>query len=662
MFVLTSSLLVGFIRLCLITLMVFYLYKKLVRDAPLHFLDFIVQNWFRYGTAYLLVALILTQLNAFNLFNCFFVFFFLIVIDNIGLINLRYLKRYFNTNVKVVFLHTLRNIELKVPAKNWVKIATPQDLEEKKTHKQLFLVTLLLVITTFFSRYFFINFDNYSLSDPWIIDLSRLINLDNQQWFGQDLSPVGELAILNFYAKIADIAPEIALHFASIFESIILSVIVFWTIHKLTASKFIAPLVTGLMFSLVYVFSPLNVYYMLQTNSILMALTFALPLFVFVLKPQLLQMSTVTLYTSFAVAFFAISLTDLFVFFVVTPVFLLITLLVSGTKQLLPNLKIIGCYGAALAIYFLMYGLMSQSKLMDFDAYLMSSLVSMSAYSYFPQLVYPLKTIVQYMQYLSWFGILLGLGLQLLKRGSWTNSLAFLLFFNLMIILPEMKISWVDVEKIKVVFIVFFPLVCGFCLAMLLSAFEVVTKPLVRLQPLTIMLVLSAGLFYSFKYQDKPIAKLILSDTIPKEILNGYDKIAQIFYANTYTVVNTPAAQVISTNRHGFMNYEFFLSEYLVKDALYFQNKKNKLFLAANPNVVLPNSVLVFVSAKAKSTDNGVVAEHAQLKKSLLETLQTLKNRGRKVIVFYQTDLLTVYEIINEPGASKIHDLVFTKR
>ncbi|MFY8214384.1 MAG: hypothetical protein ACOVKJ_07980, partial [Flavobacterium sp.] len=179
------------------------------------------------------------------------------------------MKRYFNTNVKVVFLHTLRSIELKVPAKNWIKIATPQDLEEKKTHKQLFLVTLLLVITTFFSRYFFINFDNYSLSDPWVIDLSKLINLDNQQWFGQDLSPVGELAILNFYAKIADIAPEIALHFASIFESIILSVIVFWTIHKLTASTFIAPLVTALLFSLVYVFSPLNVYYMMQTNSIL---------------------------------------------------------------------------------------------------------------------------------------------------------------------------------------------------------------------------------------------------------------------------------------------------------------------------------------------------------------------------------------------------------
>ena len=133
--------------------------------------------------------------------------------------------------------------------------------------------------------YYFITYDNYSMSDPWIIDLSKLINLDNQQWFGQDLSPIGELAILNFYSKIADIAPEIALHFASIFEAIILSVIVFWTLHKLTASKFIAPLVTALLFSLVYVFSPLNVYYMLQTNSILMALTFAIPMFVFVLKP-----------------------------------------------------------------------------------------------------------------------------------------------------------------------------------------------------------------------------------------------------------------------------------------------------------------------------------------------------------------------------------------
>lgn len=662
MFVLSSSLLIGFIRLCLITLLVFYLYKKLVQDAPLHFLDFIVQNWFRYGTAYLLVALILTQLNAFNLFNCFFVFIFLIVIDNIGLVNLRNLKRYFNTNVKVVFLHTLRSIELKVPVKNWVVIASPQDTEEKKSHKLLFLVTLLLVIITFFSRYYFITYDNYSMSDPWVIDLSKLINLDNQQWFGQDLSPIGELAILNFYSKIADIAPEIALHFASIFEAIILSVIVFWTLHKLTASKFIAPLVTALLFSLVYVFSPLNVYYMLQTNSILMALTFAIPMFVFVLKPQLLQMSRITLYTSYCVAFFAIGLTDLFVFFVVTPIFLLIALVVAGRKQVIETLKILGCYLGAVGLYFTMFGFLSQSKLLEFDTYLMTSLVSMSAYSYFPQLMYPLKTIVQFMQYLSWFGILLGLSLQLLKKGSWATSLVFLIFFNVMIILPEMKISWVDVEKIKVIFIVFFPLVCGFCIAMLLSLFEGIAKPLYKLQPLTIMLILSAGLFYSFKYQDQPIAKLKQSDTIPKEILNGYDKIAQIFYANTYSVVNVPAAQVISTNKHGFMNYDYFLAEYLAKDAFYFKHKKNKLFLAANPNVVLPKSVLVFVSAKAKSTDNGVEAQHAVLNKSLLHTLQTLKERGRKVVIFYQTDLLTVYEIINEPGTSKIHDLVFTKR
>lgn len=642
--------------------MLFYLYKKLVRNAPLHFLDFIVQNWFRFATAYLLVALVLTQLNAFNLFNCFFVFFFLVVIDNIGLNNLRYLKRYFNTNVKVVFLHALRSIELKVPIKNWVIIVSPHDIEEKKTNKLLFLVTLLLVVITFFSRYYFINYDNYSLSDSWVIELSKLINLDNQQWFGQDLSPVGELAILNIYAKIADIAPEIALHFSSIFEAIVLSIIVFWTIHKLTASKFIAPLITALLFSLVYVLSPLNVYYILQSNSILMALTFAIPTVVYVLNPQSLQLSKISFYTSFCVSFFAIGLTDLFVFFIVMPVFLIIVFLVTGPKQMMPKLKVIGCYMGAVALYLFMYGFLTQSKLMEFDSYLMSSLVSMSAYSYFPQLIYPLKIIVEYIQYLSWFGILLGISLQVLKKGNWTNSLVFLIFFNIMILLPEMKISWVDVEKIKVIFIVFFPLVFGFCIAMLLAVFERAAKPLYRLQPLTIMLILSASLFYGFKYQDQPIAKLKQSDSIPKEILNAYDRIAQIFYANTYTVVNISSAQVIGTNRHGFMNYDYFLAEYLGMDELYFQKKNNKLFLAANPNAMLPKSVLVFVSAKAKSTDDGVVAEHALLNKSIMQTLQTLKARGRKIVVFYETDLLTVYEIINEPGSSKVHDLVFTKR
>jgi hypothetical protein len=662
MVLLTSSLIIGFIRLCLIVLFVFYLYKKFLRVSPLNFLDFIVQNWFRYGTAYLLIALILTQLNAYNLFNCFYVFVFLLCIDIIGLKNIRQLKQYFGTNVKIVFLQALRSVEQRKPLKQWITLHDPIQEEEKQHNKLVFMLVVVLAVFTFLSRYFYINYDNYSLSDPWIIDLERLIRIDNQQWFGQDFNPIGELAVLNFYAKIANISPEIALQFASILEAILLSIVLFWTMQKITTSKFIAPLIGTLYFVLVYVLSPVNVYYLLQTNSILMALTFAIPTFIYAMKPELLKMSPTTFYTSFFVAFFAIGLTDFFVFFIVMPMFLVVLLLVSIPNQFRKAVSIMACYIAAVLVYLIMYQMIAQSKQLELASFFKTNMVSMSAYSYFPQLIVPLKTIVKYLQYGSIVAFVLALSLQLLKIEKLRCTLLFLLFFNAIIVLAEMKYSWVDVEKIKVLFIVLFPLIIGLLVALVLYVFQIVTKPLSKLQPLSILLILVTMVFYSFKYQEEPIKKLKKADVIPKEILFGYDKIAQVFYNNTYTIVNDPSTQVISTNRHGFMNYDYFIANYLTKDSIYDKNKKNKLFLSSNPDVVLPKSVLVFVINATDKKEHNLYADNAKLTKTVLNTLQQLKQRGRTIQIFYQSNRITIYEIINVPGASKMRDLVFTKR
>ncbi len=662
MVLLTSSLIIGFIRLCLIVLFVFYLYKKFLRKAPLNFLDFIVQNWFRYGTAYLLVALILTQLNAFNLFNCLYVFLFLLFIDLIGLKNISRLKHYFGTNVKILFLQALRSVELGGSIKMWVALKDSPSESEKQHNKLVFMVVVLLAVFTFISRYLFINFDNYSLSDPWIIDLQRLIRLDDQQWFGQDYNPIGELALLNFYAKISHIAPEISLQFASILESILLSVLLFWTVQKITSSKFIAPLIAALSFSLVYVLSPVNVYYLLETNSILMALTFAIPAFIYAMKPELLHMSQTTFYSSFFVAFFAIGLTDFFVFFIVLPLFIIVHLLASIQSNFGKAIKIMVCYLLAVLVYLIMYTIIAQTKQLELASFFKTNLVSMSAYSYFPQLIIPLKVIVKYLQYLSVLAFFTALVLQLLKKGNWQNSLVFLIFFNSLILVAEMNYSWVDVEKIKVLFIVLFPLVIGLVASLILYLLQFFTTPLAKLQPLSILLLLVAMVFYSFKYQDEPIKKLKRADKLPKEILNGYDKIAQIFYNNTYTIVNDPTTQVISTNRHGFMNYDYFIANYLTQDSIYEKNKKNKLFLSNNPTAVLPKSVLVFVINAPDKNENNLYADNAKLSNTVLQTLQQLKQRGRTIQVFHQSNLITIYEIINVPGASKMHDLVFTKR
>lgn len=662
MVLLTSSLIIGFIRLCLIVLFVYYLYKKFLRIAPLNFLEFIVQNWFRFGSAYLLVALILTQLNAYNLFNCLYVFVFLLFIDIIGLKNIRQLKHYFSNNVKIVFLQALRSIELGGSVKRWVVLREAPSETEKQHNKLTFMVVVLLAVVTFVSRYLFINFDNYSLSDPWINDLQRLIRIDNQLWFGQDFNPIGELAILNFYAKIAHIAPEIALQFASILEAILLSIILFWTVQKITSSKFIAPLIATLLFALVYVLIPVNVYYLLETNSILMALSFAIPAFIYALKPELLQMSQTTFYCSFFVVFFAIGLTDFFVFFIVLPLFIVLLLLASIRSEFGKALKIMGCYVGAVIVYLIMYKIIAQTKQLELVSFFKTNLVSMSAYSYFPQLIFPLKFIVQYVQYAAIIAFFMALILHFLKKGNWLNTLVFLVFFNAIIGLAEMKYSWVDVEKIKVLFIVLFPLVFGLLISLFLHIHHLMTAPITKLQPLSILLILVAMVFYSFKYQEKPISKLKPADKIPKEILYGYDKIAQVFYANTYTIVNDPSTQVISTNRHGFMNYDYFIENYLTKDSIYNKYKKNKLFLSSNPDIVLPKSVLVFVINSTDKNEHNLYADNAKLTKTVLKTLQQLKQRGRSIHVFHQSKMITIYEIINVPGASKMRDLVFTKR
>ena len=89
MMFLTSSILLGFLRLCGIILFLFYLHRKFVNvKRHVNFLDFIVTNWFRYGSILIAMIFILVQLNAYNLFNCLMLFSFIIVIDTIGIKNL----------------------------------------------------------------------------------------------------------------------------------------------------------------------------------------------------------------------------------------------------------------------------------------------------------------------------------------------------------------------------------------------------------------------------------------------------------------------------------------------------------------------------------------------------------------------------------------------
>jgi hypothetical protein len=166
-------------------------------------------------------------------------------------------------------------------------------------------------------------------------------------------------------------------------------------------------------------------------------------------------------------------------------------------------------------------------------------------------------------------------------------------------------------------------------------------------------------LYASYYYQAKSISTLTVSDQTPKQILNAYDKISQTFFRNSYCVVNDPAAQVISNNSHFFMNYDFFLKDYPKIDSINTKHKKDPNFLVKNPQYSLSKSVLVFVLNETANKESNSFAENKQLQKELIANIEQLKKRGRRVNLFYDTEILKVYEIVNEPRESKISDLIF---
>lgn len=656
---LTSSILLGFIRLCLILLFLFYLNRKFINvKNHVNFLDFIVKNWFRYGSVMVIVIFILVELNAYNLFNCFFVFTILMIMDVIGIANLKRPREYFNTKIKTSLLNLLRNIENKKSFWFWFSL----DKNKKSQNSDntfILLLTVLIGGITFFSRYYFIIYDNYSLSDAWIYDLFKVIQFDNQFWFTYELSTDAELAVVNFYGKITDVSPTIALQVIAILESTLLSIIIFWVIRNVTQSKFLAPTIAALFFGLVYVLTPLNVYFLLKGNPTFLALTFALPAFVFYVNPSLSKLGKLSYWLCNLFLFITIGLTDLFTLCILVPPFLLIGIVLTKKNYKLYNLLGLLAYLVALLVLFAIYSYACYYHRADIIEYLQNNLLSVSSYTYVPQLILHYSEIIRYAQWSTTIGCSLVLLLAIFKKENWRASIIFYLYFNFLILLTFIKSEWLDIDLVNNSISVFIPIIIGLNAAVVIRIFNLVLYKFEKFSPITVSLLIGGMLYAAIFYQQKNINSLTVSEQTPKDILHAYDMISRTFFKNSYCVVNDPATQVISNNSHFFMNYDFFMKDYPRIDSINTAHRKEPNFLVKNPQYSLSKSVLVFVLKKSHADEKNTFAENKFIQDKLVNTIKLLRSRKRTVKLFYETEVLKVYEIVNEPRESKISDLIF---
>lgn len=636
-------------------LVLFYLNRRLVNSSGNNnFLEFLVNQWFKYGSLIGIIVFVTVQLSIYSLVNCMILLLIVIVVDFVGLRNIKRFRDYIDDASRRNLYNALKSIELKRPVLSW--FALRRNPERRKSWF-IFVLIVILAAITFGSRYYFFTYDQYSLSGVWIADLQKVIDFDSQIWFLNDTAVNGDLAFVNFYAKMANVSPEIALQSMGLLESTMLSILLFWVIRKISPSNSIAPIVAALSFALAYTLMPANIYFLLQNRPIFLAMGFGLPVMVFLLRPNLLKYRKINYLFSMMAAFVTIGLVDLFVLYILFPPFIMLGAVFTRRKSMRYFGIGVIAYLMACAILLATYALICLYFGADLGIFLHSNLLSVSSYTYIPQLVIPFPELITYYQLSTVVALLLLLKFAFYnKEKNWGAAIAFLLYFNLLVGLAKMQNEWIDTDLMNQALSVLMAVVIGVNVAVITRLFAPLTSRFEKLNPIAAAITIAGMLYLAVHYQKDEINKLTAADTTPKQILDAYDKISRTYYPFSYAVVNDYMAQTISMNKHFFVNYGDFMQDYPKLDSIYFKNIHNPKFFKKHPEYVLPKSVLLFVFNAAPDMYG---EENGDISDALSKQLDLLRSRGRKIGVFYASQNLKVYEIVNEPYQSKIPDLIF---
>ncbi|ESU27220.1 hypothetical protein FLJC2902T_21940 [Flavobacterium limnosediminis JC2902] len=638
-------------------LFLFYLNRKIITySKSVNYFDFIAKQWFKYGSMLILIIFCLVQIGIYNLSNTLIILFGIFIIDYFGIKGLPNFINVTSQKIKKNIFELIQNIELKKPLSFFI---LPRSNPKERNNRLWYLFLLSTVgLVTFFSRSIFYPFDMFSLSGSWISDLESVIDFDSQRWFTNEIAPVGEHALINFYGKFVSVTPEVALQSSGILEAVLISVLLFWVVNKISNSKIIAPLLASLFYAVSYTILPVNLSYILQHQSLYLAIALALPAMVIYLKPGFMHTSNRNCFINYIMAFTAIGLIDIFTLIVLVFPFLIIGLITSSLKYKISNLIAIAAYIISIAILWGIYGIACFHFSDDFLLFLHSGLMSVSSYTYFSHLIVSYDKLMVFYLYLSYFCILICLLLIFIKKEKWNAALCFLLYFNFLVMLSKVYNDWIDTDLIKLSLGVFIPILLGITTSIIIRFVYVFYSKIEVIKPVFAVILIAGVLYSAVHYQGKEYKKLHRTDNIPKELINVYEKITASYFPLSYAVVNDYTTQAISLNKHFFIHYTDFNESYLKRDSIYFKNRKSKIFLKNNPEYVLPESILVFVYKKGDDKTNRIIV-NVEITPVILSKLKILKKRGREINVYYESDLIKVFEIVNTPKQSKTDDLIF---
>jgi hypothetical protein len=677
-----TSIVYGFARLCLLIFLIFFVNKKIFkRFKTQDFLEFIVNKWFKYGSLLLITVFVMIQLGVYSFINLLFMLFVFMLLDFIGIKNSLRPKKYLSKRLNLLSLEVLKNIENKKKLSFWLRLDKDNNLQKKDW--QIISLVACITILQFLTKYYVFNFDIFSFSKLWYSNLGGIINFDSQLWFTNESEILGQSALINIYSKLVNISPEIALQSIPILENTLLCLILFWAVGKITVSPFFAPIIAISFFILAQTIIPINIEFILKNNSIFSALTLAIPLMVYVLKPELLKLNKFNYTLLLTFCFIAIGLINLVVLLICFPLFIAITLLLNCKKNNSFYPLSLLSYALGIVIILMIYALTCYHLKIDFEYFIHSNLISTHTFTYLPNLDFSYSKLMLFYQICSGIGIFIMLLLTWIKKENWKTALAFMLFFNGLVLLSRLNNNWLDTDIIITMFPVFIPITVGINAALIQKLMGSFIKEKSVLSQLIYTVIIIGFIGFLIQIQTKTLTELKVTDRTPTTVLNAYDEISETYIPYTYAVVNINSAEPISTNKHFFINYDYFLDNYPRRDSIYNKNKGNPHYFKKHPEMVLPNSIFVFVynpdeikSGNLVGKYNSIVTEKTNLdidnaeslfsegsRKTprLLTLINNLNKKGREIHLYYHSDTVKVYEIVNVPKKSKTADLIYEK-
>ncbi|HEY9118001.1 MAG TPA: hypothetical protein VIN11_09270, partial [Roseivirga sp.] len=294
----------------------------------------------------------------------------------------------------------------------------------------------------------------------------------------------------------------------------------------------------------------------------------------------------------------------------------------------------------------------------NFGLFIRTNLLSITSTTTTGDMVLDYDTTVLTYQIVCMVGVLIMAFLSRKNKRKWVAPIVFILYTNVLVLISQSGFRYFDNDLLNEISPVL--LACSLSFIFYIFFYFLNTK-LRRVEipnRLSAPFIIVIFFLVAFYTQRDLSNRTIKSASISKNILEAYQLVKDDYIPYGYAIVNANDLLPFSKGSHIFLSYDEFVNAYPARDSIYFENKDDEAFLRSNTEFIIPNSLLVFIYEDVTKEFAAKITIDPAMNEKVLDEIEMLRGRGREVRLFYTKGSVRIYEIVNNPRAAKIEELL----